>query len=87
LVIYDRTLLARALNLQFLCHLYAENPAMVGHLMNYHSFKIFYGYDVSVFISCVRIQILKEKQITNFIELMVVCIRVIYAFAEMESTV
>jgi hypothetical protein len=58
---------------------------MIGNLMRYHNFKIFYGYDVSVLISCIRIQVLKEKQLSNFIELMLIAIRVIYSFIQMES--
>lgn len=54
-MIYDRTLLARALNLQLLCHLYSPAPDTIFHLVRYHDYKIYYGYDVSVLLSCMQV--------------------------------
>ncbi len=59
IVIFDRSLLARALNVQFLCHMYAEDNDLLKNLVKYHDFKIYYGYDVSILLSCIKIQLLK----------------------------
>jgi hypothetical protein len=61
LVVQDRTLLARALNLQFLCHMYYWNGNILENIKKYNTMNIFYGYDVNVIINCIKIEIDKMK--------------------------
>ena len=60
--IYDKILLAKALNLMFLCHMH-QNNKVIDDLLQYHDLKIYYSYDIKVLISCMKVQIFKEKDI------------------------
>jgi len=64
-IMFDRVLLARALNLQFLCHMYYPFPNLLQNLRKYHDLRIFYGYDVSVIFECLKHLIVKEENMLN----------------------
>ena len=65
--VYDKILLAKALNLMFLCHMLDPSPDMLQLLLNNYERKIFYSYDIKVFMSCIKIEIFKEKDIMTIV--------------------
>jgi hypothetical protein len=84
-IIFDRVLLARAFNLQFLCNMYAPDQSLLKSLIKYHDLRIFYGYDVSVIFECMKHLIMKEQNMLNIAEILKILIRIIYCYMEMDT--
>lgn len=62
--------------------MYHPHPDTITQVARYHDYKIYYGYDVGVLLSCMRVLIPREKDIGVLVGMVRVCVGVLAGYRD-----
>lgn len=75
-------MLARALNLLFLCHMYRKNDIALRRMLLFQDSTLFYSHDLRVLCLCLSKEIMRETDIIAVTEMINLMVRAIAASKE-----